>query len=220
VIRLKEQYFFPDTIELKARDMRGEVEGLSRHKPISFNPECAALLVLDMQAYFLNESSHAFIPSAAAILPRIQALDQGFKSRNLPIIYTRHINSPEDAGMMAAWWKELITSDHPLNQIIPELILLADRVMTKTQYDSFYGTNLEEILRGEKVRQVLISGVMTHLCCAMTACSAFMRGFEVFFLVDATATYSEKFHRATLLNLSHGFAVPVLTSEILRELER
>jgi isochorismate hydrolase len=50
--------------------------------------------------------------------------------------------------------------------------------------------------------------------------SAFQRGFEVYFLVDGTATYSEQFHRATLLNLSHGFAVPVLTSEILKDLER
>ena len=182
-------------------------------------PQCTSLLVLDMQEYFLEPSSHAFIPSAAAILPYIQALNQGFRSRKLPIIFTRHINSPENAGMMATWWKDLITEDHPLSQIVPELVSIADRVIAKTQYDGFYGTNLEEILRSERVRQVLISGVMTHLCCASTACSAFMRGFEVFFLVDGTATYSEQFHRATLLNLSHGFAIPVLTSEILRDLE-
>jgi isochorismate hydrolase len=217
---LKELYFTPDTIESSARDMLREVEAIRRHKPISFNPECASLLILDMQEYFLAPDSHAFVPSAAAILPRIQALIQGFKSQKLPVTFTRHINSPENAGMMAAWWQDLITEDHPFSQIIPELVPMADRVITKTQYDGFYGTSLEEILTSEGVRQVLISGVMTHLCCAMTACSAFMRGFEVFFLVDGTATYSEQFHRATLLNLSHGFAVPVLTTEILRALER
>jgi len=66
---------------------------------------------------------------------------------------------------------------------------------------------------------VVICGVMTHLCCETTARSAFMRGFEVFFTVDGTATYTEAFHRASLLNLSHGFAVPVLVENILEKLD-
>jgi len=52
----------------------------------------------------------------------------------------------------------------------------------------------------------------------MTARSAFMRGFEVFFTIDGTATYNEGFHQATLLNLAHGFAKPVLVSELLARL--
>jgi isochorismate hydrolase len=59
---------------------------------------------------------------------------------------------------------------------------------------------------------------MTHLCCETTARSAFMRGLQVFIAVDGTATYSEAFHRASLLNLSHGFALPVLVDEILERL--
>jgi isochorismate hydrolase len=60
---------------------------------------------------------------------------------------------------------------------------------------------------------------MTHLCCETTARSAFVRGFEVFFTIDGTATYNQGFHLGTLVNLSHGFATPVLASEILSTLE-
>jgi isochorismate hydrolase len=56
---------------------------------------------------------------------------------------------------------------------------------------------------------------MAHLCCETTARSAFVRGFEVFFVVDATATYNRQFHQSTLINLAHGFAIPVLTQEVL-----
>ena len=70
-------------------------------------------------------------------------------------------------------------------------------------------------LQRKKVKQVVITGVLTHLCCETTARSAFMRGFEVFFTIDATATYNKDFHISTLLNLSHGFALPVLTQEVL-----
>lgn len=55
---------------------------------------------------------------------------------------------------------------------------------------------------------------MTHLCCETTARSAFIRGFDVFFTIDGTATYNEDFHFGTLYNLAHGFAVPLLIDEI------
>ena len=38
--------------------------------------------------------------------------------------------------------------------------------------------------------------------------------FEVFFCVDGTATYTEEVHRASLLNLSHGFSIPALCEEL------
>ena len=85
----------------------------------------------------------------------------------------------------------------------------------KKQYDAFLQTLLEETLRQRKIEQIVITGVMTHLCCETTARSAFMRGFEVFFTVDGTATYNEELHRASLLTLSHGFAVPVTVDELL-----
>jgi isochorismate hydrolase len=88
----------------------------------------------------------------------------------------------------------------------------------KTRYDAFFDTPLESLLNEEEIHQVVIGGLMTHLCCETTARSAFMRGFEVFFLVDGTATYTEDFHRASLLNLAHGFATPILVAEILEAL--
>ena len=56
---------------------------------------------------------------------------------------------------------------------------------------------------------------MANLCCESTARAAFMRGFEVFFTIDGTAANNKDFHMASLLNLSYGFAIPILTKEIL-----
>jgi isochorismate hydrolase len=42
-----------------------------------------------------------------------------------------------------------------------------------------------------------------------------MHGFEVFFPVDGTATYRLDHHRASLLNLAHGFASIVLIKDVL-----
>src|SRR4030042_1513571 len=88
-------------------------------------------------------------------------------------------------------------------------------LIQKSQYDAFYHTQLNELLHTSGVTQVVLCGVMTHLCCETTARSAFMHGFEVFFPVDGTATYNLAYHRASLLNLAHGFANLVFINDLL-----
>lgn len=81
-----------------------------------------------------------------------------------------------------------------------------DAVVGKRTYSAFAGTGLEEMLVGMGVEEVIVTGVMTNLCCETTARDAFGRGFRVFFSTDATATDDEDLHEATLKNMAHGFA--------------
>jgi len=217
---MKEPYFTPDNIALKTQQMLQEIKPLVKNSKLKIAPKGHALLVLDMQDYFLDKDSHAFIPSALAILPQIKRLIKAFSHHNLPVIFTRHLNTPADAQMMGRWWKDLITEDNPQSKVTAELYDPSLTVINKTQYDAFYKTSLEELLRKDHIKQLTITGVMTHLCCETTARSAFIRGFEVLFPVDGTATYNEKFHRATLLNLAHGFALPVMAEEIAEGLRK
>ena len=215
---MKEAYFTSESIYQKAIDMLLEVREQVPRRSIPLVPDQSALLILDMQKYFLEDSSHAYVPSAQAIIPGIGELIKEYTMRSLPVILTRHLNSIRNARLMARWWKDLIHEENPLSEIIKELRASNGIVLKKSQYDAFYDTSLEDILKRKGVKQVVICGVMTHLCCETTARSAFMRGFEVFFTVDGTATYNENFHLATLLNLSHGFATPMLVNELLLSL--
>ena len=180
----------------------------------------SALLVLDMQNFFLDPSSHAYVPSAEAIIPNIQTLIDSYVNAGSMVVFTRHLNTPQDAGMMATWWRDTITSDSPLSLIVDAFDLPNSTVLEKSQYDAFYNTGLERMLHQNNVSQVVICGVMMHLCCETTARSAFVRGFEVFFTVDGTATYNLDYHMASLLNLSHGFAMPILVEEVRSEFEK
>jgi len=215
----KEAYFSLPTLQDTAREIYQQLEGYRHKRARQFSPVQSALLVLDMQAYFLEAGSHAFVPSAPAILPGVRSLLEAYRRKALPVIFTRHINTPQDSRQMSAWWREVLTAQNPLSSIIPQLDQGDSLCIHKSQYDAFYGTQLEEHLQGLGVEQVVICGVMTHLCCDTTARSAFMRGFEVFFTVDGTATYNQEIHVAALRNLAHGFATPVLVSQLLTDLE-
>jgi isochorismate hydrolase len=216
----KERYYTPQTLRLKSQELLASVSDFrQRHADINFQPARAALLVLDLQEYFLQEKSHAFVPSAPAILAGISELISAFLAADYPVVATRHLNTPNDAGMMSKWWRDVIKPHSAYSQNIT--ITNASKIISinKPQYDAFFHTPLEGILLEWGIEQVVICGVMTHLCCETTARSAFMRGFEVFFTIDGTATYNEQLHRASLLTLSHGFAIPVLMGELLRLME-
>ncbi|MBN1667303.1 MAG: isochorismatase family protein [Anaerolineales bacterium] len=211
---MKQAYFTVHNLEQVAAAMASETGGGRRARQV-LEPSQAALLVLDLQRYFLEPDSHAYIPSAAAILPGIQRLMVAFRQLERPVICSRHTNTRENAGNMARWWQDLIDPRDPLSNLTPELQLDGTRLLEKHQYDAFLDTGLADELRSLGCSQVLVCGVMTHLCCESTARGAFMRGFEVFFCIDGTATYNAEFHRASLLNLAHGCASLVQVKEAL-----
>ena len=210
----KFQYFTDENISDVAQEMLDDLDIDKQDRWRNPQPERSALIILDMQKYFLNEVSHAFVPSAPPVLRKINKLAGSFRKTNQPVILTQHINTTENAGMMSTWWDDLITDDHDLSELATELLTPNSTVIEKSQYDAFYDTSLDQILHEKEIEDLIITGVMTHLCCESTARSAFVRGYSVFFAVDGTATYNEALHRASLLNLSHGFAVPVLMDDI------
>lgn len=216
---MKEDYFSGSGINAGGEQMLRQIKPFGKRTVFSFSADRAALLVIDMQDYFLLEQSHAFVPSAGAIVPGLQALIDGFHRRGRPVFFTRHLNRKGETGNMDRWWSEVITAENPLSRITEKLDTTKGVVLAKPQYDAFYRSDLEEQLRSKGVQQLVIGGVMTHLCCETTARAAFCRGYEVFFLVNAAATINREHHMASLRNLGHGFADLKLVVDILAHLQ-
>lgn len=212
---MKQAYFTTKNIVTKSSEFLRSLENDFHVHSLNNQLPDSALLVLDMQDYFLDPGSHAFVPSGPAIIPGINRLVNHFQQCGRPVIFTQHINSIKDASLMNSWWKELITNDNPLVRITPLIASESAQLIVKSQYDAFFNTELETLLHSFKIRDLIICGLMTHLCCETSARSAFVRGFNVIFPVDGTATYNEQFHLATLRNLAHGFAVITTTDQII-----
>jgi isochorismate hydrolase len=213
----REAYYTTQNITATAQAFLNQLQDFRELHHAKIRPAKAALLVIDMQKFFCLKGSPHYLPSVPAILPQIIKLQELFVQHNLLVLQTRHSNTRENAGQMFTWWFEsLLEESDSLAELIPEIVNPKIDVINKTQYDAFLATNLEERLKQAKVEQIVITGVKANLCCETTARSAFTRGFEVFFVVDATATNNREFHRSTLLNLAYGFAMPVLTEEVIQ----
>ena len=120
----KELYFSKENLPEEVDNLIDEIRntGVRDRKP-DLSGSHPALLVTDMQEYFLNPASHAFIPSAEAIIPNINRLIEHFQKNNFPVIFTIHLNTEEDAGNMKTWWNDLIKRDSPLFSLSPRLLV-------------------------------------------------------------------------------------------------
>lgn len=178
----------------------------------------AALLVIDMQRHFCDPDSSFFVPHSDKLAEKLKSLVDCFYQRHRPIIFTRHIDSNHKDNLMLRWWSERIRKEDPMSEIVDVLEPDRGTPIIKNQYDGFLNTDLEKTLREKGVSQVVICGVLTNLCCETTARSAFMRGFEVYFVKDGTATFHQTMHEASLLNLSYGFAVLTTIKDVTKAL--
>jgi nicotinamidase-related amidase len=215
-----EAYVNAENIRSKAGTWLEKIRPYNQHK-MQLNAAASVLLVVDMQRFFLDTASPTFTSGGVAIIPTVKRLVDAFRHAKRPVIFTHHVHHPHnlDSGIMEWWWSGKCLEGSPESKAHPELIPLPDeKVVFKHRYSAFYNTDLETVLRCLKVEDIVVSGVMTNMCCESTARDAYYRDYRVFFLADGTGSISEEMHLASLLNLAFGFAYVTTSDEIVDHL--
>jgi nicotinamidase-related amidase len=215
-------YVTPETLKVKSKEWLKKIETFNQHK-MELNAEKAALLVIDMQDFFLDESSPTFTCGGLAILPKLQELISTFRECGRPVIYTRHVHNPQlnDAGIMGWWWEGICLEGSPESEIHRSIAPFPEeKVIFKHRYSAFYNTDLETVLRCLKIEDLAICGIMSNLCCESTARDAYFLDYRVFFPADGNGSINEEMHLASLLNLAFGFAYVTECEEIITCLKK
>ncbi len=217
-----EPYVTSENIGQKAQQWLETIAPFNQHS-MQLNTDKAALLVIDMQDFFLDPSSPTFTCGGLAILPMLKRLIAAFRDADRPVIYTRHVHDPNlsDAGIMGWWWEGMCLEGSPESGVHREIAPLPhEKTIFKHRYSAFYNTDLETVLRCLKVEDLVISGIMTNMCCESTARDAYYRDYRLFFLADGTGSITEEMHVATLLNLAFGFAYVTTGADVMRQMKR
>jgi len=216
-----EAYVTERNVGKKTREWLGEIREFNSHR-LRLNRSRCALLVIDMQSHFLTPGSASFICGGPAIVPGLRTLVAAFRKAGRPVVYTRHVHHPDgiDAGIMKWWWEGMCVEGTPPSEIVSSLKpLKREKVVLKHRYSAFFDTDLDTVLRCLKIQDLVITGVLTNLCCETTARDAYCRDYRTFFLADGTATINEEMHVASLLNLSYGFSFVTTVKEMVRSLK-
>jgi len=179
----------------------------------TLEPARAALLIHDMQRYFLNfwgEDS----PLVKQVVENIANLRRYCKSQGIPVFYTAQPNnqSDEDRALLNDMWGPGLNK-HPEQQaVIAELAPdVDDQVLVKWRYSAFHRSPLQEILQESGRDQLIICGVYAHIGCLTTAIDAFMRNIQPFMVADGLADFSREEH-VMALNYTAGRCGRVVTT--------
>lgn len=208
----------PENLPRKAAAWQRDLAEV-KTRALPFDRERCALLVVDMQEFFLDPASPAYMPQAAAVLPGSARLTEAFRRAGLPVLFTSHAHSDleRDGGLMTLRWRKVCLEGTPQAQVSAALAPEAGEIFTKQRYNAFTNPRLETRLRELGVNSLVVAGVMTNLCVESTVRAAFDLGFSCVVAGDACAAATEDFHLASLRNIAHGFGAVRMTADIAGE---
>ena len=190
------------------------------------DPARAALLVHDMQGYFVRafelERDGQPLPDAQIniAIANIRRLLDAAHAANIPVYYTAQPprQNPADRRLLTDFWGDGLQDDENA-RILDELAPTeADTVLTKWRYSAFVRSPLEEQLKDLGRDQLIIGGIYAHIGCLTTALEAFMRDIQPFMVADALADFTEKEHRMACEYASGRCARVLNTAEVLEHI--
>ncbi|MBU1412938.1 MAG: hypothetical protein CVU65_14535 [Deltaproteobacteria bacterium HGW-Deltaproteobacteria-22] len=210
-----ENYLTPENREEKTRAWLDEIH--ARTPPRDhwrLDPAVAALLVIDVQRVFCDPSGSHALPAFAACVGPLAELIGVWRAAGRPIVFSRHGHGEStQRSVHGRFYRGVLDARDPEAALVPPACPeTGDLVFDKDTYDAFFGTCLADWLRQRHCSQILVAGVLTHLCVESTVRSGFVQGFEPFVVLDGCATSSERMHLGSLVAMASGFS-GMLTAE-------
>lgn len=166
----------------------------------TLDPDRAALLVHDMQRFFLRPFEGA--PDLRkALVEHCALLRRSCAEQGVPVAYTAQPGgmTTEQRGLLKDFWGPGMTTSPEDREVVEPLSPApGDLVVTKWRYSAFHGSDLLEWLRSRGRDQLIVCGVYAHVGIMMTAVDAFSHDVRVFLAADAIADFTPEHHRLAL----------------------
>lgn len=152
-----------------------------------------ALLVIDLQNDYFPCGKFPLWNTEATLTNVLSAIEAA-KAAGVAVVHVQHIADPNAGPAPFFNARTDGAAIHPA-------ILAADPhglIVVKHYADSFHETNLEIVLAGLEVDELLICGMMTQNCVTHTAISKAAEKYRVSILTDCCTTVGEMLHLIAL----------------------
>ena len=197
---------------------------------MALNPKQTGLVLIEFQNDFTSKGgvfhdavkgvmdSNQMLSNTVAVVEAARAA--GIQIIYVPIAFTAdyHEVSPSPYGIMKGvvdngafkkdtWGTEIVDVLAPP----PEDIIIEG----KRSFCGFASTNLDFILRGRGIQNIILTGYLTNCCVESTMRTAYDKGYHVISLTDCCATLSIAEHENAIKNDFPMFSQPMTHTELI-----
>lgn len=160
----------------------------------------SALLIIDVQQALCCGVDAAF--DIASVIDRINSVSAQARAAGVPVILIQHEEADGPLQYGADGWQmdaRLQVSD-------------ADLRVRKTACDSFYQTNLQDLLLSRAVDHLVVCGLQSEFCVDSTVRAALARGYPVTLVADGHSTVDNGVLSAAQISAHHNTTLANLGS--------
>jgi len=202
--------------------------------PIALDPGRTALVIVDVQRFFTRRDSEFaqifqklspgaidgyFQRVSSGVLPRIQDLQQCFRTLGLPVIFCVFGSYEQNGQDLPCWLKDfdnlgLQLLGRRINPVVNDASWQVEDtiaphpgelIINKTSSGALSSTSLDQTLHNMGITSLAVCGLTTAVCVGLTARQTADRGFRVVIVSDACTELSQEMHDSALLSFSHVF---------------
>ncbi len=143
-----------------------------------------ALIIIDIQNDYFENGSMPLVGSDKACEKAKFVLDK-FRSENMPVVHVKHVATRQTATFFLP-----DTTGAEIHKILQPLD--NEKIIIKHYPNSFRETGLLDYLKENDVSDLVICGMMTHMCVDATVRAAKDFGFNITLIGDACATKNQE----------------------------
>jgi nicotinamidase-related amidase len=175
-----------------------------------------ALVIIDIQNDYFPGGKMELEGAEAAAANAARALER-FRQKGLPVIHVRHLSTRPGATFFIPG-----TAGANIHERVQPRE--GERVIEKNFPNSFRATDLDKALKDAGAKELVVAGMMTHMCVDASVRQAADLGYKVTLLGDACATRAQSFggesvparqvHAAFLAALNGFYAKVIPTDEL------
>ncbi len=195
-------------------------------------PTRTALLIIDMQVDFAAPQGrlgewNADLSAVPAALAAAERLAEAARAAGAPVVFVGMQTSPQTDS--AAWAERmrrrggdpvvdlaLCRAGSPGAAFVGPTPSPGERVIAKTRFSAFFGTDLDAILRAQGVDTLVVCGLTTECCIDCSVRQAFHLDYQIFLVTDACAAYEPDLHENALRSLDLSCAILADTDHVVR----
>lgn len=178
-----------------------------------------ALLVIDVQNYFVDPQYPTAVADAAATVPAINRMADLLRKSGGCVIWIRTLSTTDDSRWSVfedhiltprakSLRQALLHPDHHASQLVANLDCQSqDHIVHKTRFSAIapQSSNLLDVLAARNIETVLIAGTATNVCCESTAKDAAVANFKSIMVEDCLSAHTEDAHKHSLANFRGVF---------------